>query len=91
MQEFIERKKELNEELELLIKEKEAIGKDNEEDKIITIKKAIPIFKNVLADYYKLSPVERNELLKTIIESVMYLKTERYNDDSIKLDICWII
>ncbi len=91
LQEYIERKKELNEELELLIKKKDEIGKDDEEDKIITIKKSIPILKNVFENYYKLSVVERNELLKTIIESVMYLKTERYNDDSIKLDICWII
>lgn len=91
LQEYIERKKELNEELELLVKEKENIGKDDEEDKIITIKKAIPILKNVFADYDRLTVEEKNELLKTVIESVMYLKTERYNNDSIKLDICWLI
>jgi hypothetical protein len=91
LQEYIERKKELNEELELLIKEKDSIGKDDEEDKIITIKKAIPILKNVFADYDRLNVEEKNELLKTVIESVMYLKKERYNDDSIELDICWKI
>lgn len=91
LQEYIERKKELNEELETLIKEKDSIGKDDEEDKIITIKKAIPILKNVFEDYDRLTVEEKNELLKTVIESVMYLKTEKYNNDSIKLDICWII
>ena len=91
LQEYIERKKELSEEVEVIIKEKDSIGKDDEKDKIITIKKAIPILKNVLNDYNNLTAEEKNELLKTIIESVMYLKTERNNNDSIKLDICWII
>ena len=91
LEEYIERKKELNIELEALIKEKETIGSQDEEDKIIHIKKAIPILKNVFDDYYKINVPERNELLKSIIESVMYLKTEKLNDDSIELDICWLI
>lgn len=91
LEEYIERKKELNIELELLIKEKEVAGKQDEEDKIIHIKKAIPILKNVFDDYYQLTIPEKNELLKSIIESVMYFKTEKLNDDSIELDICWLI
>ena len=99
LEEYIERKKEINEEIELLIQEKNKINDVVEEEKIITIKKAIPILEHVFKNYYNLKPNERNELLKTIIESVMYLKEDNYSNcgknkevlQNIKLDICWLI
>ncbi len=98
LEEYIARKKELNDELEVLLKEKDKISDVTEEEKIITIKKAIPILENVFKSYYSLEPSERNELLKTIIESVMYLKENNYSNcgknkevlQNIKLDICWL-
>jgi hypothetical protein len=90
LQEFIDRKKELNSDLEKLQEQKSQDAEAIEEEKTITIKKAVPKLENVLASYYELSPAERNDLLKTIIESIMYLKEEQ-KTDNISLDICWLI
>lgn len=90
LQEFIDRKKELNVELEALKKEKSESKDVTEEEKTITIKKAVPKLEKVFEDYYTLSPSEKNDLLKTIIESVLYVKEER-STDNIILDVCWII
>lgn len=90
LQEYIERKKELNAELEALKIEKSKSAEVVEEEKTITIKKAVPKLEKVFESYPALSPQEKNELLKTIIESVLYLKETRSTND-ISLDICWLI
>lgn len=90
LQEYIERKKELNAELDRLLEEKAQTTVEVEKEKTITIKKAVPKLEQVLADYYELTAAERNALLKTIIESIEYIKEER-NSDNIVLDVCWLI
>ena len=91
LQEYIDRKKELNAEMQELIDKKAEISAVKEEEQTLVIKKAVPILKNVLDSYWELTPAERNELLKNIIESIMYLKTEKANNDSIALDVCWLV
>lgn len=91
LQEYIDRKKELNAEMQELRDKKAEIDSVKEEEKTLVIKKAVPILKNVLESYWELTPAERNELLKNIIESIMYLKTEKANNDSIALDVCWLV
>lgn len=90
LQEFIDRKKELNSDLEKLKEQKQQDEAISEEEKTITIKKAVPKLEKVFASYPDLSPSEKNDLLKTVIESIMYLKEEQ-KTDNILLDICWLI
>ena len=90
LQEYIERKKELNSELDKLLEEKANTVDEIEKEKTVTIKKAVPKLEQVLADYYELTAAERNALLKTIIESIEYIKKEK-NTDEIELDVCWLI
>lgn len=90
LQEYIERKKELNAELDKLLEEKANTTVEVEKEKTITIKKAVPKLEQVLNDYYELTAAERNALLKNIFESIEYVKEEK-NSDDIKLDICWLI
>lgn len=90
LQEYIERKKELNAELDKLLEEKANTVDEIEKEKTVTIKKAVPKLEQVLADYYELTAAERNALLKTIIESIEYIKREK-NTDEIDLDVCWLI
>lgn len=90
LEEYIERKKELNEEIDSLMKEKEQDGLISDEEQTITIKKAVPKLESFFASYPELSAAEKNDALKTIIESILYLKEER-KSDSISLDICWLI
>jgi ribosome-binding protein aMBF1 (putative translation factor) len=91
LQEYIDRKKELNEEMQELLDKKAEIDSAKEEEQTLVIKKAVPILRNVLDSYWELTPAERNELLKNIIESIMYMKTEKGNNDSISLDVCWLV
>ena len=61
--------KELNAKLKEL-----SIIEIDEEDRAL---KAIPILENVLNEYHNLSIVDKNTLLKSIIEKVEYTKTQR--------------
>lgn len=90
LEEYIDRKKELNAELDALMKEREENASVTEEEKTVTIKKAVPKLEKVFASYNDLTAAEKNDLLKTVIESIMYLKEEK-NTDNISLDICWLI
>lgn len=90
LQEFIDRKKELNGDLEKLQEQKSQDTDAIQEEKTITIKKAVPKLEKVFASYPDLSPSEKNDLLKTVIESIMYLKEEQ-KTDNISVDICWLI
>ena len=40
-------------------------------------KSAIPILENVLKEYWSLDPTGRNELLKTIVDKIIYTKSEK--------------
>ena len=91
LDEYVARKKELLNELEVLENELIVAAQQNEEDKIITIKKSLPILKAVFDRYYTLDPQDRNELLKSVINRVLYVKTEIENNESIELDIDWLI
>lgn len=90
LQEYIERKKELNSEIDKLLEEKANTTVEIEKEKTITIRNAVPKLEKVIGDYHELSASEKNALLKNIIESVEYVKEEK-NSDNIVLDVCWLI
>lgn len=50
------------------------------------IKKAIPILEKCLDEYWKLSPQQKNDLLKSFIDRVEYTKTKRLNGWTVKND-----
>ena len=91
LDEYVERKKELLNELEVLEEELKVATLENEEEQIIVIRKSLPILKQVFDKYYTLDPQDRNELLKSVINRVLYVKTETENNESIELDIDWLI
>lgn len=91
LEEYIARKKELLNELEVLKEDLKIAMQEDEEEKIITIKKSLPILKQVFDKYYNLDPQDRNELLKSVINRVLYVKTKTEDNDSIELDIDWLI
>ena len=100
LEEYIARKKELTKELEELEKEKQQLVDYQEEEKIISIKKSIPLLKNVFDNYHKLNAEQKNELLKSVIQFIVYDKQKQLSSspyltrkemlDSFTIDICWI-
>ena len=100
LEEYIARKKELTKELEELEKDKQQLVDYQEEEKIISIKKSIPLLKNVFDNYHKLNAEQKNELLKSVIQFIVYDKQKQLSSspyltrkemlDSFTIDICWI-
>lgn len=76
-EQFLKRKSAIEEELKTLIETKEKLEANKEEDKLIQIKKAIPKIENCIDAYYECkTPIEKNELLKTVIKKVVYTKRQ---------------
>lgn len=71
--EYQELKDEINEELEILQNKRKALTTGKEE-KIIVVKKSIPILARCLEKYHTLNPSNKNKLLKTILSEVYYTK-----------------
>jgi DNA invertase Pin-like site-specific DNA recombinase len=73
---FLKRKKEINDELASLEAAKKEIDEYKEEDKIIKYKKAIPKLQDCIQNYDSYTVPQKNELLKSIIDKVIYSKKE---------------
>lgn len=89
---FLETKEEVTQKLEKLKEEKSEILKSKDDEKLIKIKKSIPILQNCLKKYNTLTIPQKNQLLKTIINKAYYTKKEggRWNHearDKFKLEI----
>lgn len=88
---FNERTAIIKEKLSILNANKKVIEKELKNDKVVKIKKMIPRLENVMKNYNKLSVEGKNELLKSVIEKVVYTKTEKCKkgseDDKYNLDI----
>lgn len=82
-EEYLEIKEELKEELEVLEKKKSSLSV-NKEEKIIVIKRAVPILSNCIEKYPALQPKDKNKLLKSLLYEVYYTKPEKGADFDIK-------
>lgn len=73
---FLERSKLLKQQIKNLEIEKDKYSQQSKKKKMEKIKDIVPKLKNVLDTYStNLSPEERNNLLKTIIKKIYYIKT----------------
>lgn len=81
--EFNELKEEIEEELKELENKKSSLSA-NKEEKVIVIKRAIPILSRCLDKYSTLQPKDKNKLLKTILSEVYYTKQAKGTDFKIE-------
>lgn len=88
---FIKRKKILDEQLESLFNQKIELSKNNNKEKELKTRiKAVPIIEDVLTKYSNsLTAAEKNELLSTIIDKVIYTKDKggRYLKENFSLKV----
>lgn len=87
---FLERSKNLKQQIDKLEKEKQKYNLTCSENKITKMKNIIPNIQKVINDYNnKLTPKEKNELLSAIIDHVDYLKFKkgRGHEDEFTLKI----
>lgn len=83
---FRERSLTINKEIDKLKLHKEELIKLQNDNQINKIIKAIPKLENCINKYDKLSPEEKNKLLKTVLNKVYYTKeiaASRWNRDNI--------
>lgn len=76
-EQFLKRKSEIESQIEELTKQKTKLEQNKQEDKIIRYKKAIPKLSLCINNYDNLSIVNKNKLLKTIIDKIIYTKKEK--------------
>lgn len=77
--EYLEDKKDIEEEIAGLKLQLEEFENDDESDTLIKYKKAIPKLQECLKEYDKMSIPQKNESLKSIIDRITYFKTKRLN------------
>lgn len=75
-EEYLETKEEINEEINELLERKQKIEISSDADKLTRYKKAIPKITKCLDEYDTLSIYEKNEVLKSLIEKIIYTKFE---------------
>ena len=80
--EYQELKEEIEEELKVLEDKKNKLSVTSEE-KVIVIKKSIPILAKCIEKYPNLEPKDKNKLLKTILKKVYYTKQGKGTDFTI--------
>lgn len=85
-EQYLELKAEFEAELKPLIKKRERLSDTKDEERIIQYKKSIPILEHCVYDYDLLSVQEKNELLKTFIDKIVYKKTAggRWNKEAME-------
>lgn len=83
-EQYLTRKHDITKEIEELEEAKSKLDNYDEEEKIIRYKKAIPKLKDCLDNYDTFTVVEKNEVLKSLIDKVVYVKTEsgRWNPNA---------
>ena len=89
-EQFIELKQDFENELKPLLKRKEQLSDTKDEERIIQYKRSIPILEHCVKDYDLLTIEEKNELLKSFIDKIIYKKSEggRWNKETtIKLEV----
>lgn len=77
--EYLEDKKDIELELEGLLKQLAELENDDESNTLLKYKKAIPKLEKCLKEYDKMTIPGKNEALKSIIERITYYKTKRLN------------
>lgn len=89
-EQFLELKKDFEDELRPLLKRKEQLSNNKDEERIIQYKRSIPILEHCVKDYDLLTIEEKNELLKSFIDKIVYKKSEggRWNKEvEIQLEV----
>ena len=83
-EQFLELKTDFEQELKPLLKRKEQLIDTKDEERIIQYKRSIPILEHCVKDYNLLTIEEKNELLKSFIDKIVYKKSEggRWNKDA---------
>ena len=76
-EEYLELKTDIEAELKELENQRIEIETSEQNDKLTQYQKAVPILSACINQYHTLGVAERNELLKSIIEKVIYSKTAR--------------
>lgn len=84
---YLERSKIVNDSIYILEQQINEISQENEQIKMNKLETLIPKVEWCVNEYFKLSVKEKNDLLHSIIEKVMYTKTKIGKENDLTLDL----
>ncbi len=84
---YLERSQIVEENINTLNSQISKINAENEEIKMEKLKTLIPKVESCISEYFNLSVKEKNEMLRSIIDKVIYTKTKIRSESDLKLDI----
>ena len=84
---YLERAKIINESIDTLNEQISKITQENSQIKIEKVKSIIPKVEMCIEEYFNLSIKEKNELLHSFLEKVVYTKTKARNESDLTLDL----
>ena len=84
---YLERSKIVEDSISTLNAQISKISTENEEIKMEKLKTLIPKVETCISEYFNLSVKEKNEMLRSIIEKVIYTKTQVKSNCDLRLDI----
>lgn len=82
---YFSRVKNLEGELHELVEYRQSLEHNTEDDELDRIKTGIPILEKCLRKYHQLDVRTKNDMLRSLIEKVEYIKTEKGSDFDLKI------
>lgn len=86
VEKYLERESILRNEMNALQANLDALSDTSELDEIERLENAVPILEKCLDEYWTLNPAEKNEILKSFVDKILYSKSIKNNSHHKDLD-----
>ena len=86
VEKYLERENILRNEMNALQANLDALSDTSELEEIERLEKAVPIIEKCLDEYWTLKPAEKNEILKSFVDKILYSKSIKNNSHHKDLD-----
>lgn len=86
VEKYLERENILRKDIDALQANLDALSDTSELEEIERLEKAVPIIEKCLDEYWTLKPAEKNEILKSFVDKILYSKSIKNNSHHKDLD-----
>lgn len=86
VEKYLERENILRKDIDALQANLDALSDTSELEEIEKLENAVPILEKCLDEYWTLNPAEKNEILKSFVDKILYSKSIKNNSHHKNLD-----
>ena len=86
VEKYLERENILRKDIDALQANLDALSDTSELEEIEKLENAVPILEKCLDEYWTLKPAEKNEILKSFVDKILYSKSIKNNSHHKNLD-----